>query len=88
MKRTILALAGTLALTGAAFATEKPTSGSSPGASGHTPGAQMKNDTSGGGTSSPGASSYTPGAQMKNDSTGSTSGSSDSSKVGADTKAK
>ena len=68
MKRTFVTLAATLALSGAAFATETTKSG--PGASSNSPGHEMQDRGSKAG--SPGASGYAPGHEMKSGTTGST----------------
>jgi hypothetical protein len=81
MKLTIVSLAATLALTGAAFATETTKSG--PGASSNSPGHEMQDRGSKAG--SPGASGYAPGHEMKSGTTGSTGGNTTKSGSGAGT---
>ena len=82
MKHVIAALAGTLALTGVAFAAES--NRTSPGASSNTPGHEMQDKGSMKG--SPGASGYAPGHEMKSDSTGTTRSGSGSAGTSSGTK--
>ncbi len=76
MKRSLIALACTVALTGAAFATETK---SGPGASDHSPGHEMQDKGSKAG--SPGASGYAPGQEKKSDSSSTSSGSDSKSRT-------
>ena len=70
MKRALIALATTVALTGSALAADNSTN---PGASGNSPGHQMQNEGSKPG--SPGASGHAPGQEKKSNTSSSTSGS-------------